>query len=118
MKGRILCALLFLASFGAYAGDAIVSWDPPLEYEDGTPILANEITKYSIFYGQTNNGPYNFKVDVAGNINTVTINGLAKGTWYFVATATTSNGMESAYSVQASKAVQGSSRPRPPRNIR
>lgn len=118
MKGRILGVLLFLASFGAYAGDAVVSWDPPLEYEDGTAILSGEITKYSIFYGQTSGGPYNFKVDVGGNINTATITGLAKGTWYFVATATTNNGMESAYSTQVSKAVQGSSKPRPPRNVR
>lgn len=118
MKGKVFGLLLFLASFGAYAGDAIVSWDPPTQYEDGTNILPGEITKYTILYGQTDGGPYSFAVDVAGNVNTATITGLAKGTWYFVATATTNNGMESAYSNQTAKSVQGSSKPRPPRNVR
>lgn len=118
MRKILFTLMLFLVSVGAYAGDAIVSWDPPTQYEDNTNILAGEITKYSIYYGQSDGGPYNFKVDVAGTINTATITGLAKGTWYFVATATTNNGMESAYSNQSAKAVQGSSKPRPPRNVR
>jgi len=118
MKGKMFGLLLFLASFGAYAGDAVVSWDPPLLYEDGSSILAGEVTKYTVLYGQTDGGPYAYSVDVPGDVTTATITGLAKGAWYFVATATTSNGMTSGYSNQAAKSVQGSSKPRPPRNVR
>lgn len=118
MKGKIYGVLLFLASFSAYAGDAIVTWDPPTQYEDSTTILAGEIQNYKVYYGQSDGGPYGFVVTVPGSVTTTTITGLAKGTWYFVATAITSNGLESSYSNQAAKAVSGTSKPKPPRNVR
>ena len=118
MKGRIYGALLFLASFSAYAGDAVLTWDPPLTYEDNSTILPGEIQSYKVYYGQADGGPYTNVVTVPGNVTTATITGLAKATWYFVATAITTNGLESSYSTQVAKAVQGSSKPRPPRNVR
>lgn len=118
MKGKILGLLMLLTSFGAYAGDAIVTWDPPTQYEDNTSILPGEIQNYKVYYGQSDGGPYGFVVTVPGTVTTTTVTGLAKGTWYFVATAITTNGLESAYSNQSAKSVQGSSKPRPPRNVR
>lgn len=117
MKKLILSAMMFLPML-ANAGDAVVSWDPPIEYEDGTAIQAGEITNYKIYYGQTSGGPYQFSVSIDGSVTTATITGLAKGDWFFVATATTINGLESVYSNEAAKTVRGTSKPKPPRNVR
>lgn len=118
MFKKLFGVFLFFISLNSYAGDAILTWDPPLEYEDASPILAGEIVNYKIYYGTTSGGPYSFSVTVAGNVTSVTVTGLAKGTWYFVATATTTNGLESSYSTQVSKSVSGTSKPKPPRNLR
>lgn len=118
MKNIVLTIVLFMLSFCAFAADVTVSWDTPTQYEDSTALPANEISSYKIYYGQTSNGPYTYQVAVPGNINTVTITNLAKGNWYFVATTIATNGLESAYSVQVSKTILNSSKPRPPQNLR
>lgn len=118
MRSKFLGVLLVFASLTAHAGDAVLTWDPPLQYEDNSTILPGEIQSYKVYYGQSDGGPYTNVVTVPGNVTTATITGLAKATWYFVATTITTNGLESAYSTQVAKAVQGSSKPKPPRNVR
>lgn len=111
LKAFILSSML---SVNAIAGDAILSWSYPTTYEDGTPITMAEFTAVTIYYGQTSTGPYTTKQVVTPPATTVTITNLAKGTWYFTATVTATNGLESAQSLIVNKSVLGSSKPKAP----
>lgn len=111
-------AFLFIVPMKVFAGDAVVTWTTPTQYEDGTVLPANEIASYKIYYGLTSNGPYTYQITVPGTLNTVTVTGLTKGVWYFVATTVATNGLESVYTGQVSKTVISTSRPNPPGNLR
>lgn len=119
MKTLIFSLLLVFVSSAALAGpnDAVLSWTPPTEYEDNTLLPANEIQSYKVYYGLASGGPYTSTVTVAGNVNSVTVSSLTKGVWYFVVTTVATNGLESAYSTQVSKAIQSSSKPKPPKAL-
>ncbi len=106
-------ALTFGLITGALAGDATLTWTAPTTYEDGTAILSGEIVSYKVYYGQTASGPYTLSRVVTFPNTTTTIT-VPKGTWYFVSTATTTNGLESSYSNEVSKVVLGNSKPRAP----
>lgn len=67
---RILCALaalalLVLGPSRAWAGTLEVSWVPPTEREDGTPLAPSEIAGYKIYYG-TVSGDYSGTTAVQG----------------------------------------------------
>jgi len=106
--------LASLFSLNAFAGDAILSWTFPTTYEDGTSLPVSEITEVTIYYGQTPTGPYTTNKVVPAPATSTTITNLAKGTWYFTATITATNGLESAQSLTVNKAVLGSSKPKAP----
>ena len=110
---KILIGLLFAAS-SVHAGDAIVSWTYPTTYEDGTVLPIAEITDVTIYYGQTAAGPYTATKVVVPPATTTTITNLAKGTWYFTATVTSTNGLDSAQSIVVNKSVLGTSKPKAP----
>lgn len=112
MKYLIITALL---SSSVFAGDAIVSWDPPTTYEDGSPLAPSEIQSYTVYYGTTPSGPYGFSTSVAGTVTTVTLSGLTAGNWYFVARVKATNGLESANSNEVVKSVVSTSKPKPPK---
>lgn len=119
MKKLLIAAALLLASFSAMSQTApniTLSWTAPTLYEDGTPILAGDIIGYKIYYGTTAGGPYPTVISVpAGILNAnISTQTLARGTYYFVATTLTANGLESAYSGEVSKAVAPASKPKPP----
>jgi len=83
--------ILFLSLFpvqSAQAGQVTLAWDPNSE-----PDLAG----YEIYYGTASRN-YSFHVDV-GNVTTYTLTGLQPGvTYYFAATAYSTQGLESDYS--------------------
>ncbi len=83
-------------------GDATLSWTPPTERVDGTPI--GTISSYRIYYGRD---PANLdqSVNVSGGVTTYFIDNLTQGTWYFAVTATCSDGLESARSAMVSKTI-------------
>lgn len=109
---KVLVGLLFASS--AQAGDAFVSWTYPTSYEDGTILPITEVSEVTVYYGQTATGPYpNKKIILSPATNTIITN-LGKGKWFFSATITATNGLESAQSIEVNKQVWGTSKPKPP----
>jgi hypothetical protein len=83
-------------------GFARVSWTPPTEREDGTPLDA--IGHFTIYYG-TSSTSLSQSVRVDGSVTSHQLDDLAAGTWYFAVTATDTAGLESAKSAVASKTI-------------
>jgi hypothetical protein len=84
-------------------GTATVSWSPPTENTDGSP-LAN-LAGFEIYYGTSQAGLTRI-VQVAGSTMTsYTVTGLTSGTWYFAVSAYNSSGMESSLSNIGSKTI-------------
>ncbi len=112
---QITFTVLATLSGLAQAGDAIVSWDLPTTYEDGTPLAPSEILGVVIYYGNTPGGPYpNSKIVPSPGL-TITITNLAAGNWYFVATAMATNNLESVHSNEVLKSVANTTKPSKPR---
>ena len=85
-------------------GTATISWIPPTQNTDGTPLT--DLGGYRIYYG-TDPGSLEHRLDIPDRtITTRTVGGLTPGTWYFAVTAVGSDGSESAYSTVASKVIQ------------
>ena len=78
--------------------DINLSWNAPVEREDGTPISMAEIAGYRVYYG-TSQGNYTNEVNI-NNSSTmqVTLSNLSSGTYYIVMTTFDVDGRESAYS--------------------
>ncbi len=101
---RVLTAiLLLLASNFAWAGSITVSWGAPTENTDGTPLI--DLAGYKLYYG-TASGNYPGVIDV-DNASVVTwaIENLPANTYYIVATAYNTAGIESVYSNEVVKTV-------------
>jgi hypothetical protein len=84
-------------------GDASVtlSWTPPTVNEDGTALT--DLAGYYIYYGNEE-GDYPNRVDIATpGISTYVIEGLTADTYYLVATAYNSSGIESLQSSAVAK---------------
>jgi len=92
----LAAGVLSLWSAPAFAGDAILSWEPPAT----GPTVAG----YTVYYGTTA-GSYGADIDV-GNQTTYSVSGLNAGTYYFAVTAYDAFGIESPYSNEASKTFQ------------
>jgi hypothetical protein len=85
-------------------GSVTLSWTPPTENEDGSPLV--DLSGYRIYWGTTSgNYPNSVTIDNSG-ITTYVIDSLATGTYEFVATSFNAAGIESAYSNPATKTVQ------------
>lgn len=97
---------------------AIANWTATTTYTDNTALPASQLIQYTVSYGNTAGGPYPNTINVLpvnGVIpTTVTITGLTVGTWYFVVTATATNGLTSANSNEASKVIVTTAAPNPP----
>jgi len=84
-------------------GTALLSWYPPTEREDGTPL--RELDGYRVFYGQS---PEDLDIVVElpnPGLTSYLIQYLDVGTWYFSMTAFDEEGRESARSGTASKTI-------------
>jgi len=100
----LTCLFLLLLGLPANAGSITVKWTAPTTNEDGTPITA--LSGFNIYYGTVASGPYLIKVNIADpSATTKTITGLSPGTYYVVATALNSYGMESKNSNEVVKIV-------------
>ena len=105
---------LLLLSAPAYAGVMTVSWSPPTENTDGTPLI--DLAGYKLYYG-TASGDYTTTIDIGSpGVSTWLIADLAAATYYVVATAYNIAGIESDYSNEAQKVVPPSV-PSPPSGL-
>jgi trimeric autotransporter adhesin len=88
-------------------GSVTLTWDAPTTREDGSPLNATtDLSMYKIYYG-TSSKSYTQTVSVT-NPGTATITqklNLAPGTYYFVVTVVDAQGLESGYSIEASKTI-------------
>lgn len=84
-------------------GTATVSWSPPTENTDGSPL--SNLAGFEIYYG-TSQASLTRIVQVAGStVTSYTITGLTSGTWYFAVSAYNSSGLESSLSNIGSKII-------------
>jgi len=82
-----------------------LSWLPPVEREDGTPISMTEIAGYRVYYGTTQ-GDYNENIEIAGSDTMqAEVGGLTAGTYYLVVTTYDVDGVESDYSQMVTKRI-------------
>jgi len=87
------------------SGSATLSWVPPTEKTDGSP-LGDDLAGYKIYYGQSENAlNQTVTLDNPGLTNVV-IQDLTPTTWYFVATAYDTVGLESQFSNMVSKTIR------------
>jgi putative Ig domain-containing protein len=78
------------------AGSIMLSWDPPTQRDDGTPLT--DLAGYRLYWG-TALGHYPNLASIPNpGVATYVVDELPSGTYYVVATAYDSSGIESGYS--------------------
>jgi hypothetical protein len=84
-------------------GSATLTWTPPTQNTDGSPLT--DLAGYKIYWG-TSQGSYSNSVTLNNpGLASYVVTNLVSGTYYFVATAINSQGVESSYSAPASKTI-------------
>lgn len=84
-------------------GSATLSWNPPTQNTDGTPLT--NLSAYRIYYG-TSPGNYPNQIHISNvGVTTYVVENLPAATYYFVSTAINSTGIESGFSNVATKVV-------------
>jgi hypothetical protein len=84
------------------SGSAMLSWNPPTQNTDGTPL--SNLAGYRVYWG-TSQGNYTNSATISAGLASYVVEQLTPATWYFALTAVNSAGAESAYSNVASKQV-------------
>ncbi|MBL4609028.1 MAG: fibronectin type III domain-containing protein, partial [Pseudomonadales bacterium] len=84
---------------GNQVGSVLVNWSAPVEREDGSPLLADDILSYTVYYGQKS-GEYSdaITVELTGGFvpTSVTLEDLEEGMTYYIAGITVdANGVSS-----------------------
>lgn len=118
MKQLILLLLLLLLPYSAFAQEvprdaARVSWSPPVERVDGTPLPAEELAGYELHWG-TSAGSLTETLFVTADVTQHMITGLADGTWYFAVKAVDTSDLTSAFSTVVSKTIEPQQEPTTP----
>jgi hypothetical protein len=94
---------IVVSAGAAHAGTATVSWSPPTQRADGSPI--GQLAGYRVLYGQTSQN-WNTVVQLNNpGLTRYVVEGLGPGRWYFVVKAVTADGLISAPSQEVSKAI-------------
>lgn len=84
-------------------GYANVTWAPPTEREDGTPLAA--VRGYRIYFGR-DPGNLEQSVEVGPEATEHRIENLEPGTWYFAVIAISADGLESERSAVLEKTIE------------
>ena len=85
-------------------GSATLTWQPPTQRTDGTPLT--DLAGYKVYWGTAPND-FSSSITISNpGISTYVIENLTPATWYFVATAVDSKGLESGFSNVASKVIR------------
>jgi hypothetical protein len=83
-------------------GNVTLSWNPPTERTDGTPLT---LGGYRIVYG-TESRNYNHSINLNNpGLTRYYIDGLGAGTWFFAIIAIDTQGLESPPSMEVSKKI-------------
>jgi hypothetical protein len=90
-------------------GDATLSWAPPTERVDGTPLAA--VSGYRIYYGRDPE-QLEHEIEVGPEVTKYRIDNLEPGEWYFAVAAISGEGLESAPSSVVQKTID-----EPPRSL-
>jgi Putative Ig domain len=85
-------------------GSATLSWQPPTQNTDGSPLT--DLAGYKVHWGTSPNSYANVEVINNPGITSYVVGNLTPNTYYFVATAFDSLGLESTYSNMASKTIR------------
>jgi hypothetical protein len=84
-------------------GTVTLSWSAPTQNTDGSPLT--NLAGYKIYWG-TSKGNYTHSATLNNpGVTTYVVDQLTPATWYFVATAFDSAGVESSFSNPASKTI-------------
>ena len=84
-------------------GTALMSWTPPTENQDNTPLT--DLAGYRIYYG-VSSGNYSDSIVIDNpGLTSYLIENLASATWYFSMTAVNSRDIESVNSAEVSKSI-------------
>jgi hypothetical protein len=84
-------------------GSASLTWNPPTQNTDGSPLT--DLAGYRVYWG-TSQGNYSNAVTVNNpGLSTYVVDQLTPATWYFTVTALNAAGVESGFSNVASKQV-------------
>lgn len=87
----------------AVKGSATLSWQPPLERVDGSPV--GPLEGYSILYGRTPRN-YRWSAEISNpSVTRFVVENLTPGRWYFAITVRTADGLESEPSAEVSKRI-------------
>ena len=101
-KSIALCLIALLTSSFSNAGEANLSWTPPTQNEDGTPLT--DLASYEIWHGCNQSGVYDTVEIVLTPATSHTVLGLPDtGTCYFAAKATNAQGESSQFSGEVSR---------------
>lgn len=85
------------------SGSATLSWMPPTENSDGTPLM--DLVGYEILYGQDADD-LNVTVSLTNaSLSSYVVENLTSGTWYFAIVAVNARGFTSSLSNLASKTI-------------
>jgi hypothetical protein len=84
-------------------GSATLTWNPPTQNTDGSPL--NNLAGYKVYWG-TAQGSYSNSITVNNaGLSSYVVDQLTPATWYFSVTAINAVGVESGFSNVASKQV-------------
>ncbi len=101
---RLLAILLVALPQPIEAGQADLSWTPPTQNEDGSPLI--DLASYAIWHGCSQSGAYDtVEVVQAPATNHTVLNLPDIGTCYFAAKATNSAGESSVFSNESIKVI-------------
>ena len=99
---RLLAILLVALPQPTSAGEVPLTWKPPTQNDDGTPLT--DLASYEIWHGCDQSGSYDTVEIVLAPATSHTVLNLPDvGTCYFAAKATNTSGISSVFSSEATK---------------
>jgi hypothetical protein len=84
-------------------GSAILTWNPPTQNVDGTPLT--DLAGYKVYWGTAQGSYQNSATLNNPGLSSYVVEQLTPATWHFVLTAVNSQGVESSYSNAGSKRI-------------
>lgn len=89
----------------AATGRALITWSQPTTRADGSPLAANEISGYELYYASSANGSLEPLTSLNANESSIEVDELEAGTHYFAMSTKDTNGLESSLSSRFSVTI-------------